>query len=84
MTIIPGKTPCLACLLPRKEEVVSPIPAVGPLVGAIASIQAIEVLKLILHEGESFGGRLLMMDGIKMRFRKFAVKRRKDCPVCSL
>jgi adenylyltransferase/sulfurtransferase len=84
MTVIPGKTPCLACLLNNKEETDSLIPAAGPLVGAIASIQAIEVLKLILHEGESLGGRLLMMDGIKMRFRKFAVKRRKDCPVCSL
>lgn len=83
MTIIPGKTPCLACLLPRKEEVDSPIPAVGPLVGAIASIQAMEVLKLILNEGELLAGRLLVMDGIKMGFRKFAVKRRKDCPVCS-
>jgi len=83
MTVIPGKTPCLACLLHNKEETDSLIPAAGPLVGAIASIQAIEVLKLILHEGESLGGRLLMMDGIKMRFRKFAVKRRKDCPVCS-
>jgi len=83
MTVIPGKTPCLACLLPHKEDADSPIPAAGPLVGAIASIQAIEVLKLILNKGESLGGMLLMMDGIKMGFRKFSVKRRKDCPVCS-
>jgi adenylyltransferase/sulfurtransferase len=82
MTVIPGKTPCLACLLPHKEDLDSPIPAAGPLVGAIASIQAVEVLKLLLNKGESLGGKLLMMDGIKMGFRKFAVKRRKDCPVC--
>jgi molybdopterin/thiamine biosynthesis adenylyltransferase len=83
MTIIPGKTPCLACLLPHKEEVDSPIPAVGPLVGAIASIQAMEVLKLILNVGEPLAGRLLVVDGIKMGFRKFAVKRRRECDVCS-
>lgn len=84
MTIIPGKTPCLACLLPNKEDMDSAIiPAIGPLVGIIAAIQAMEVLKLILHAGESLAGNLLVMNGIKMTFRRFAIKKRKDCGVCS-
>ena len=83
MTIIPGKTPCLACFLSPKEEMASPIPAIGPLVGTIAAIQAMEVLKLILHVGGSLAGKLLVMDGIKTVFRKFDVKKRKNCSVCS-
>ena len=83
MTIIPEKTPCLACLLPQKEGTGSRIPAIGPWVATTAAIQAMEALKLILLIGEPLAGTLLVMDGIKMTFRKYVVKRRKDCSVCS-
>jgi molybdopterin/thiamine biosynthesis adenylyltransferase len=83
MTVVPGHTPCLECLLPPKDERPLPVPAVGPIVGQIASIQAMEALKLLLHIGQAPAGELLLLDGGRMEFRKFSVKKRKDCPVCS-
>ncbi len=83
MTVIPGHTPCLECFLPARDERSSPVPAIGPIVGQIASIQAMEVLKLLLHLGETPAGELLLLDGSRMEFRKFSIRKRKDCPVCS-
>ena len=82
-TVIPGQTPCLKCFITKDEETRLPIPAIGPIVGMIATIQAMEVLKLILHLGELLAGELLLLDGGKMSFRKMAIKKREDCVVCS-
>jgi hypothetical protein len=42
-----------------------------------------EVLKLLLHLGETPAGELLLLDGSRMEFRKFSIRKREDCPVCS-
>jgi len=83
MTIIPGKTPCLECFLPKNEMSDSPIPVVGASVGAIAMIQVMEVLKVILHLGEILAGELLVFDGSRTTFKKFTIKKKRDCRVCS-
>jgi molybdopterin/thiamine biosynthesis adenylyltransferase len=82
-TIIPGQTPCLECFLTRDEETRLPIPAIGPVVGMIATIQVMEVLKLILQLGDLLAGELALFDGGRMSFRKLTIKKREDCPVCS-
>lgn len=82
-TVIPGQTPCLNCFLAKDEETRLPIPAIGPIVGMIATIQAMEVLKFILGLGELLAGELLLLDGGRMSFRKMTIKKREDCPVCS-
>ncbi|HDI01096.1 MAG TPA: HesA/MoeB/ThiF family protein [Candidatus Bathyarchaeota archaeon] len=82
MTILPGKGPCLRCLLratPPEEPVV---PIVGATAAVLASIQALEAIKLITGLGEPLVGRLLVFDGLKMRFEELLVSRRPDCPVC--
>ena len=83
MTIIPGQIPCLECFMTAKDEMASPIPAIGPFVGLIATIQTMEVLKIILHLGELLAGELLLFDGGRMIFRKFSIKKRNECSVCS-
>ena len=55
----------------------------GVLPGIIGVIQAIEVVKLILSEGQTLIGRLLMFNALKMSFREFKVRKDPKCPICS-
>ena len=45
-------------------------------------MQATETIKLILEQGESLLGRLLMYDSLAMRFREIRIRRDPDCPLC--
>lgn len=82
-TIIPGKTPCLACLFPElppawKRE----FPVFGAVPGTAACIAAFEVIKLISGLGKTLAGELLLLDLRNVEFRKMRIQRRPDCPVC--
>jgi adenylyltransferase/sulfurtransferase len=55
---------------------------VGPLVGLIGSLQALEALKLLAGFGEPMVGRLLLVDALTTRFRELRVKRDPACSVC--
>ena len=54
----------------------------APLVGVIGSLQAAEALKLLADVGEPAVGRLLMLDGLHMRWSEIRVPRQAGCPVC--
>jgi len=82
-TFLPGRTICIECLYPKKEEVVPVIPVVGPIPGLIATLQVLEALKLILGLGDSLVGRLLSFDGETMVFSYFDIKKRPGCRICS-
>lgn len=84
MTIIPGQTPCLACFLSEENIPDGPIPAIGPFVGTVATIQAMEVLKLIIGFGESLAGTLLKWDGRNAQTRRVFIKKRPGCRICSV
>jgi len=45
-------------------------------------VQAAETIKLITGAGETLGGRLLLVDGLRMRFRTVDVARDPECPAC--
>ncbi|WP_018184761.1 molybdopterin-synthase adenylyltransferase MoeB [Kaistia granuli] len=49
----------------------------GALTGILGSLQAAEVLKIILGIGEPLIGRLLLVDALSMRFETIRYKRRK-------
>jgi molybdopterin/thiamine biosynthesis adenylyltransferase len=83
-TILPGQTPCLACICPeppvnwkREFPVFS---AVSSTVGAMAGMEAIKVLARL---GEPLAGRRFVFDLREMSFRTVPIPRRVDCPVCS-
>lgn len=78
-TVIPGRTPCLECLLTKGD---GDRQVVGAAVSAIASVQASEVIKYITGKGRLLEGRLLTMDLENGEFTTIDIKRRKDCPVC--
>jgi adenylyltransferase/sulfurtransferase len=48
----------------------------------VGSIQAAETLKLLLGEGETLLGRLLLFDALRMKFREMRLRRDPECPAC--
>ena len=54
----------------------------GMLPGMVGTIQATEVVKLILGVGESLSGRLLLIDALSMDFRTVKIRRNPKCPLC--
>ena len=85
MTYVPGKGPCLRCLLgdiPPHEQNVSCSEAgvLGAVTGIIGSIQAAEAIKYLLGIGELLTGRVLSIDTLSMEFR--IVKMAKADPHC--
>ena len=83
-TVFPPGGPCYRCLFPTPPppgEVPSCAEAgvLGVLPGLVGTIQATEVVKLILGIGESLSGRLLLIDAMTMDFKE--VKLRRD-PFC--
>ena len=78
-------SPCYHCLYGRGSEAelsCSEAGVVGPLVGMIGSLQALEALKLLAGFGEPLVGRLLLVDAFSSRFRELRVKRDPACAVC--
>ena len=79
--------PCYRCLF-REPPPPGLIPncaeagVLGVLPGIIGLIQALEVIKLLLGQGDTLSGRLLIFDALEMRWREMAVSRNTSCPVC--
>ena len=80
-TIVPGVTPCLACIFPRAppKEV---FPVVGVTPGLIGMVQATEVLKYLIRDGRLLTNRLFIWDGLESHAEEIAVERNPACPVC--
>jgi molybdopterin/thiamine biosynthesis adenylyltransferase len=82
-TLIPGQTPCLACLYPEdppdwKRE----FPVFGAVSGMIASMAAVEVIKLITGIGEPLTNRMFWANLRTMNFRTLPIQRNVECCVC--
>lgn len=81
-TILPGATPCLACIYPRRPHDQSPFPVLGVTPGVIAAIQAIEAIKIIVGFGRTLAGRMLLINEATMDFAFRELTRNPECPVC--
>jgi molybdopterin/thiamine biosynthesis adenylyltransferase/rhodanese-related sulfurtransferase len=84
----PYDGPCYRCLfpVPPPAELAPSCGAngvLGVLPGTMGLLQATEVVKLILGEGEPLIGRLLMYDALAARTTEVKVRRDPDCPICS-
>jgi molybdopterin/thiamine biosynthesis adenylyltransferase/rhodanese-related sulfurtransferase len=84
----PYDGPCYRCLfpVPPPAELAPSCGAngvLGVLPGTMGLLQATEVIKLILGEGEPLIGRLLMYDALSARVTEVKVRRDPDCPICS-
>ena len=79
------KTPCLRCFIPKIPPEDMDIDncenegVLGALGGVIGSIIASEVIKEILKIGDSLCGHILIIDTLKLTFRKVKLNKRSDC-----
>jgi len=84
----PYDGPCYRCLfpVPPPAELAPSCGAngvLGVLPGTMGLLQATEVIKLILDEGDPLIGRLLMYDALAATTTEVKVRRDPDCPICS-
>lgn len=81
----PAYGPCLECLCPGagrlENQSCAEAGVMGPTAGAVASMQAMEVLKLILGL-ETLKGKFAMIDFRKMGITAAELQKSADCPVC--
>jgi len=83
-TIIPGKTPCLACVYPEGPQGGEGLGVLGITPALIANLQALESIKLLIGQSPSLAGKLLRFNGNDMKFRIDDIKRNESCKVCSV
>ncbi len=85
-TYEPGKG-CYRCLYPEPPPP-GMVPncaeagVLGALTGTMGSLQATEVVKVILGIGEPLIGRLLLVDALSMEFRVVRTRRNPECSLC--
>lgn len=80
-------SPCYHCVFGSGAEeglTCSEAGVLGPLVGLIGSLQALEAMKMIAGFGESLVGRLLLVDALSSRFRELKIRRDPNCAVCGV
>jgi adenylyltransferase/sulfurtransferase len=79
--------PCYRCMFPEPPPP-GLVPScaeggvLGVLPGIVGTLQALEVLKLILGVGDSLIGRFVMFDALAFTFRELAVRKNPKCAVC--
>ncbi len=88
MTIRPGVTPCLACLLEDRpglgaEETCDTVGVLGAAPQAVAAIQSAEAMKMFLGKDSALHGRLIALDVWTGRFQAIGVARNPDCRACA-
>jgi molybdopterin/thiamine biosynthesis adenylyltransferase/rhodanese-related sulfurtransferase len=84
----PHDGPCYRCLFPEPPpaELAPSCGAngvLGVLPGTMGLLQATEVVKLVIGEGDPLIGRLLLYDALAATFTEVKVRRDPDCPICS-
>jgi molybdopterin-synthase adenylyltransferase len=90
MTILPGETPCLRCLIPEPPPpgatpTCDTSGIVAPIVNVIASIEALEAIKILTGHREAIQRTLFTIDLWDNRVRQVkldALAERDDCPAC--
>jgi sulfur-carrier protein adenylyltransferase/sulfurtransferase len=83
----PFEGPCYRCLFhepppPELAPSCAEAGVLGVLPGVIGTIQANEVLKLLLGVGEPLVGRYLLFDALEASFREVKLRRDPKCPAC--
>jgi len=86
-TFAPFEGPCYRCLYPTPPPAelapsCSANGVLGVMAGTMGTLQANEVIKLILGKGEPLIGRLLLYEALGTRFTELKVRRDPECPIC--
>lgn len=94
MTILPGETACLACLLESgdepdqrqriaNEETCDTVGVLGSAAAAIASLEATEAIKMLARKCDAQQGRLVSCDVWAGKFQSVRVTRNPHCRACA-
>ena len=88
MTILPGKTACLACLLESGgaaglEETCDTVGVLGAIVNLIASLEVTEATKFLTGRASALHGHLVSCDVWSGRFQSVQPQRNSQCRVCA-
>jgi molybdopterin/thiamine biosynthesis adenylyltransferase len=82
-TVIPGLTPCLACLHPEVPPVWRrEFPVFGAVSGTVGCLAAMEAIKVIAGFGHPLAGIMVTANLRDMTFSRRKIQRRSDCEVC--
>lgn len=81
--IVPGATPCLACIYPEEPtQWKRRFPVFGAVSATAGVIAAMEGIKLLAGMEPSLCGIMLYFDLQQMTFNRIPIQRRKGCAVC--
>ncbi|WP_232436418.1 HesA/MoeB/ThiF family protein [Paenibacillus rubinfantis] len=83
-TIIPGVTPCLACIYPEREQDWEPFgfPVLGATSGLVGCLAALEAVKWIAGIGQPLVHRMLRFHTLDLSQFVVALRRNPDCACC--
>jgi molybdopterin/thiamine biosynthesis adenylyltransferase len=81
-TIIPERTPCLACIFPEVPQKKGVFPVFGVTPALIAILQVTEALKLLAGFGSLLTGKMLYFNGDTMEFKFTNLVKNQNCEVC--
>ncbi len=86
-TILPNKSPCFRCLMPfpPKDGVLqtcSDVGVFGMVTGIIGSVQAMEVVKIIVGFGKLLDDRIIHFDGSTLKWNEIRLEKSERCPLC--
>ncbi|PID99933.1 MAG: molybdopterin-synthase adenylyltransferase MoeB [Thiothrix nivea] len=78
-------SPCYQCFygdVTRLSETCSENGVIGPLLGVLGSLQALETIKLLTGKGDTLIGRVLLFDSLNMTWTTVRLAKRTGCKVC--
>ncbi|WP_265498196.1 HesA/MoeB/ThiF family protein [Providencia rustigianii] len=81
----PFQSGCYACLYPDQEEPqrnCRTAGVLGPVVGVIGTLQALEAIKLLVGLPSPLSGKLRLFDGKQQQWNTLQLTPSKQCPVC--
>ncbi len=77
--------PCYQCLYKAEFESTETCAMEGvlsPVVGVIGTLQALQAILVLIGEGESVNGKLLLFDGLSMEWQTVKIPKNPSCEVC--
>lgn len=87
MTVRPGQTACYRCVFkepptPGSVPSCSQAGVLGVVAGILGTLQTAEALKYLLDLGDLLTDSLLTFNALTASFRKVALRRNANCPLC--
>ena len=79
-------SPCYHCFYGGRDDSsqsCSNSGVLSPVVGVLGSMQAIEVIKLIINQGDHLVGRVLLFDALSMQWESMQLAKNPNCTICA-